>query len=110
MTDHKESLSGADLASAAQQTDEIARESRDSTQQRVAAAEHQAAENLADNAASIRRTADELRATREQLRDTADELHELSDAGDTLKAQTSKIREELQGISPTQQGEEQKRN
>ena len=100
MTDReRDSLSGADLAGAAQQADQIAREARDTDQQRVAAAEHEAAENLADNAANIRRTAADLRATREQLRDNAEELHELSDAADTLKSQTTKIREEIQGIN-----------
>jgi hypothetical protein len=103
MTDQKrDSLSGADLAGAAKQADQIARDTRDTDQQRVAAAEHEAAENLADNAATIRRTAADLRATREQLRDNAEELNELSDAADTLKSQTTKIREELQGISESE--------
>jgi len=101
----RDSLSGADLAGAAKQTEEIARESRDSDQQRVAAAEHEAAENLADNAAAIRRTAADLQATREQLRDNAEELNELSDAADTLKSQTSRIRQEIQGIEGEERGE-----
>ena len=101
----RDSLSGADLAGAAKQTDEIARESRDSDQQRVAAAEHEAAENLADNAVTIRRTAADLRATREQLRDNAEELHELSDAADTLRSQTTRIREEIQGIDEVETDE-----
>ena len=102
----RDSLSGADLAGAAEQTDQIAREATDANQQRVAAAEHEAAENLADNAATIRSTAADLRATREQLRDNAEELHELSDAADTLKSHTTRIRQEIQGINEREGGSE----